>query len=395
MIQRVKITDLKPGMFVVDPDKGKRLTPPVYTVEGYILSGNEGEKLAQRGFRYAFVDEARYLMDMILSSSEADVEEELLPPQIVDFAAEQARAAALHAQGVAAAQALTEQIRCNRDVNLRPLMPLFTDISASIERNPNALACLGRLRTKDDYTFTHCVNVATYTAMLGRQLGVKRNRLPELVMAGFFHDLGKLMMPEELLNHPGKYSKDQFEAMQNHCILGQAYINQHPGLPASAAAAALEHHERYQGGGYPFGLVGEDICFAARVVAVADVYDALSSRRAYKEPLHPAETLRIMYKDRERDFTPGFMDALVSTIGVYPLGCFVRLSNRYWAVVTEFNPELPLRPKVVQLADSFGKALPRPCSVDLSVHLSLSIAQPVNGLPCPIDVEEALRFARY
>lgn len=403
MIRRISIDELKRGMYVVDTRKGCPLQVPLYSVEGFVLSSDEPPRIAKQGFTDADVDESRFSecpenrkLDQRIFFVPADDPGETVAGQTgcnVDFGSECERARLVYTQCLDIAKNLHENVRLKQSLDISAVMPMFDELVNSLNRNQSALLSISKLRTRDAYTYSHCVNVALYATLLGRKLRVRNSDLNELAMAAFFHDIGKLFMPLELLNYPGKLSTEQFTIMRKHATLGLAYMEENLHLPHSACLAALDHHERPNGQGYPIGKTLESISFIGQVVAVADVYDALSSRRPYKSPMHPVEALAIMYKSRTADFAPGMLEAFIDVLGVYPTGCLVQLSNRYTAVVTEQTPGQPMRPRVVLLADGFGAQLASPRLVDLLVHTTLSIAKPIAALPCTVNVEESIRFA--
>lgn len=397
MFRHIPIADLKKGLYVIDQHKGQSLNPPLYSVEGYILSDEEPEALARAGFQNAWIDDERTVIPPDNTLSEKDLidltDTDHPLHASVPYLEEYERASRLYAKSLEVAKEITARIETHTDIALDETRELFTDMLSSLTRNYNALCSLAKLKNKDDYTFTHCINVAVFAVTLGKQLGVKNEFLIELGMAGFFHDIGKIFVPSEILNCPGRLNAIQFNKIKEHPDLGRRYLNHYPNLPPLVCQGTRDHHERYTGKGYPAGKRGEEISLAGRLLAVVDVYDAISSKRCYKEAITPAETLAIMYQSREDDFSPGFVEAFISVLGIYPAGSLVRLSNKYYAVVVEQNESAPLRPKVVLLIDAFGARLDHPKLVDLMIHVNLSIHGPVLQIPVDIDVEDAIKYA--
>ena len=393
MIRRIAIEHLKKGMYVLDSRIGEPLEPPLYSVEGYILSTDEAARLKEQGFHSAWVDDSRFtLVPYDLHLEAGNIDESLLADVHKTYSEEQRRASVLYAEGIAVARCMHERIRTHQELDLSEYLPLFQSLVQSLQSNKDVLLSLGKIRNKDEYTYSHCVNVGLYTMVLGRYLEVSPLSLPELGLAGFFHDVGKIFVPEEVLTKPGKLTPEQFSVMREHPQLGLKYLEEAQ-LPRSVCLAALEHHERHAGHGYPFGKKSDEISFIGQVVAVADVFDAISSQRSYKKALSPSEALSIMYQTKDQDFGPEIMEAFISSLGVYPCGTLVKLSNRCCAVVTEQNEKNRMRPVVVLLSDAYGAPVTRPRIVDLSVHLTISIAKPISELPCSLDVDQAVAFA--
>ncbi len=383
MIRQIAVQDLRKGMYIVDTKKGLPMTPPHYTLEGYILSPAEVPTLLDKGFTEAQVDDERYTPYPEIYLKKDD----LLPPEHVDFAEEQAVAKKLYSQSLEVAHILHEQIRTHKDVNITQYTSMFREMTDSLGRNQNTMFCAAKMFNKSEYTYTHSVNVSLYTAVLARTLGICESRLPLFAMAGFFHDFGKLFIPEEILDFPGKLSDADMDVMRGHPSMGRVFLGHYPNLPKEALDGALDHHERPDGSGYPMGKTVDKISLAGSIVAVADVYDALTSARPYKKPFSATEALCIMHKDRDTHYVPGFFEAFISAIGVYPPGCFVRLKNMYYGMILEKNIEDQQRPRMVLLVDPEGKPLSRPRFVDLSLHRHLHIEQAVSTLPCTVDIE--------
>lgn len=401
MLQRIAVSDLKKGMYVVDVSKEHSDVERVYTTAGYVLTDEEIRSLTERGFTTVYIDPDETLVltdrEIILPASKrepvpaaAAVAE---PERGIAYHEELEEAETVHADGLEVAKAIAQCTTTNTELPLKNVRRLMGNVVASVMRNRNVLLSLGRLKTQDSYTFTHCVNVAVLAVTLGKQLRVPEDVLPELGMAGFFHDIGKLFVLPHVLHFPGKLTPEQFREVQRHVERGQEYLRGHFELSQMVLDGELDHQERYMGGGYPNGKRGAEISFAGRVLAVADVYDALTSRRCYKPPMAPSKALALMYRNKSRDFAPGLLETFISAVGVYPPGALVLLSNQNTGVVIEPNDGLPLRPKVVLLADSRGGRL-RPAVFDLSVMRNVSIVGVVRRLPLELNVEEAIRAAQ-
>lgn len=390
--KKVPIAELKPGMYVIDTQKGQRLAPPAFSVEGYILNSGESERLRMLGYQYAHVDEARF-MEPAADASANTVETLFMLSVSLQEEIEKARR--LHHQAVESARAMRLQVSKGiTQAAMQNIRNVLNEAIESLKRNENALLIMGKLRTADEYTFVHSVNVAMLSVVIGRRLKLSEAELMDVALAGFFHDIGKMLVPQDILNYPGKLSPEQYQIVKGHAELGCIFLDHCPQMSAVVGKGAIDHHERYDGSGYPAGKKGEAISLVGRILAVADVYDALSSRRCYKTALPPAKALAIIYASKDRDFSPGFVEAFIESMGVYPSGSLVRLSNNYLAVVVEQCANAPLKPKVVTLVDSFGDVIGKPKILDLLVHRNISIAEPLLNLPCPVDVEWAIQNAR-
>lgn len=239
-----------------------------------------------------------------------------------------------------------------------PVSEAAVGIVESLERNPNALLCLPRLRQRDNYTYTHCVNVATLLAAFALDAEESRDTVLTYAIAGLLHDLGKALLPVSLLCAKRRLSATEYALVTRHPQLGAELIATMPGVSDDMLRAALEHHERYDGSGYPNGLSGKDISRIGLLVAIADNFDAISSRRPYKGAVPPHRTLGVMYQMRQKHFHPELLERFVRMIGIYPVGSIVELRDGYRGVVTAGNPDNPMLPVVALVMDRNGRPMP-------------------------------------
>jgi len=251
------------------------------------------------------------------------------------------------------------EARLGRVVEAAEVAPLVDEISASVARNPFALINVARLKNKDEYTYMHSVAVCALMVNLARTLELNEVLVRELGLAGMLHDLGKMAVPDPVLNKPGKLTDEEFAVVRQHPQRGYDLLVQAEDAPAIAAEVVLHHHEKFDGSGYPHGLKGEEISLHARMGAICDVYDAITSNRPYKEGWAPAESIARML-EWEGHFDPKLLDAFVRSIGIYPVGTLVRLrSNRLGLIVGE-NKREPTHPKVKAFYSIYERALTRP-----------------------------------
>ncbi|MES2932473.1 MAG: HD-GYP domain-containing protein, partial [Pseudomonadota bacterium] len=222
---------------------------------------------------------------------------------------------------------------------------LVEEISSSVMRNPDALISLARLKNKDDYTYMHSVAVCALMIALARKMKLDANQTRDAGLAGLLHDVGKMMVSQSILDKPGKLTDDEFVAIKEHPVEGHKILSGAPGVSDAALDVCLHHHERFDGTGYPHQLQGEAISLFARMGAVCDVYDAITSNRAYKAGWEPSESLRRM-AEWDGHFDPAVFQAFVKCIGIYPTGALVKLKTGRVGVVIEQSENSLLTPKV-------------------------------------------------
>ena len=257
------------------------------------------------------------------------------------------RAAALVSKSRAQITSMFKEARLGRAVEAEACLPLVTDITESVWRNPGALVSLARLKTHDDYSYMHSMAVCALMVALARQLGRDEAQAREAGLAGLLHDMGKASMPLAILNKPGRLTTEEFDVIKTHPKRGYDLLMSGTATPAMALDVCLHHHERPDGGGYPFGLKGEALTLAARMGAVCDVYDAISSNRPYKKGWDPADSIsRMTAWAKDGQFDPMVLAAFVKSLGVYPIGSLVRMRSGRLAVVVEQSAGQLLKPWV-------------------------------------------------
>jgi putative nucleotidyltransferase with HDIG domain len=261
---------------------------------------------------------------------------------------------------------LLTDVRMGRQIRVEQLEPVVIRITESILRNPGTLVSLCRLRQADRATFQHSVSSCALLIMFGHHLRLDRAILHEAGVGGMLHDIGKMRVPNHILNKPGTLTEAESAIMRDHVRLGVETLSQVPGVSTQVMQVAAEHHERLDGSGYPGKLRGLQISPLGRMATIVDVYDALTSMRIYHHGIEPADALQMLYQGNPGGFDADLVEHFIQAIGIYPVGSLVRLESNRLAVVLEQNQGGLLRPVVRVVYDiNHGRPL-APFDLDLS-----------------------------
>jgi putative nucleotidyltransferase with HDIG domain len=242
----------------------------------------------------------------------------------------------------------------------------FTNnLVSSIDRNPNALMCMTKIREKDSYLLEHSLNVAILLANFGTHVGLSEEQVQELALSGFLHDIGKIKIPDEILHKPGRLTDQEMTVMRDHVYYGTKVLGE-MGIPSSIIKTIGEHHERLDGYGYPDGLRGEEITRFGRMIAIVDTYDAITADRCYKAGMSSKKALQILLGDSPEKYDEALVKQFVQCIGIFPVGSLVKLNNEKIAMVLKQHPVHATKPVVKVFYSVRGSHYLEPKEIDLA-----------------------------
>jgi HD-GYP domain-containing protein (c-di-GMP phosphodiesterase class II) len=350
MLKKIGVEHLRVGMHI-DELCGSWMEHPFWRTKFVIQDENDIRLIVDSGIKEVWIDDEKGLDVAVASETkeevEADVDQamlnaaatgapvQIMPVQKVAMTEEVKRAAKICENGKAAVVSMFQEVRMGKAISAEAAGELVDEISSSVARNPSALISLARLKTADDYTYMHSVAVCALMVVLARQLGLDEEETREAGMSGLMHDLGKAMMPMEVLNKPGKLTDEEFRIIKSHPEEGHRLLAEGGAASATVLDVCIHHHEKVDGSGYPHRLKGEQISMFAKMGAVCDVYDAITSNRPYKAGWDPADSIRKMTEWTSGHFDGRIFQAFVKSIGIYPVGSLVRLSSGRLGVVAE------------------------------------------------------------
>jgi putative nucleotidyltransferase with HDIG domain len=273
------------------------------------------------------------------------------PAQSQDFSASYTRANRLFGKSKRAMTAMYSDVRLGKAIKAEKLAPMVDEITSSIDENPRAFISIAQLKSRHEYTYMHSVAVCALMINLARELRFSEAAVRDAGMAGLLHDIGKALMPPELLDKPEELTADEYEIMKTHPLRGRDLLAQSSGVSHNVLEVCLRHHEKVDGSGYPDGLNGDRLSLFARMAAICDVYDAVTSDRAYKRPWTPVEAVATM-RSWTGHFDAEMFEIFVRSVGIYPVGALVRLKSGRVAMVTGENPDDPTHPPLVSVPDA-------------------------------------------
>ncbi|TDO94341.1 HD-GYP domain-containing protein (c-di-GMP phosphodiesterase class II) [Halanaerobium saccharolyticum] len=259
------------------------------------------------------------------------------------------------------------------DLNTQDLKGVVEDITDELVLNEDVLLNLVSLKSTSNYTYEHSVNVSVVCIALGKMLGYSKNELFKLGMGGMLHDVGKTLIPEEILNKPGSLTDYEYQVMKNHPELGFNYLQQIESISPLSRIVVYSHHERVDGSGYPRGLKEDKIHEFARVAAIADVFDALTSDRVYRDRWPTYKAAEYIMNHTEELFDYQLVKKFLPQVSFYPNGSEVILSSGHRAVVKDQNVGFPTRPVLRLIEDDEGNELDK--ELDLLKHMNIVITK--------------------
>lgn len=338
---------------------------------------SEIDKIIQHGIRRVSIDTDQGLAvqeEDAASAPQLDLELDLEPalstpdaPVAHSALNDEIRVAKLVlAEASALMDSVLSDVRLGRMVELDRMEPVVERMIQSVLRNAGALTCLGRVKQKDHYTFEHSVNVSVLLVNFCHHMGMNRRTIHDAAIGGLLHDVGKVLTPDAILNKPGALSDEEFAQIREHVGHGVDIVSEIVGISDLSLAVVAQHHEHMDGGGYPAALQGEQISQLGQMAAIVDVYEALTSNRAYRPAMEPSHALQRIFGWSKRQFNSELVQRFIQCTGIYPVGTLVMLESGMLAIVVEANPGNLLRPTVRVVLDTRRDLIVSPRDLNLA-----------------------------
>jgi HD-GYP domain-containing protein (c-di-GMP phosphodiesterase class II) len=400
MQKRIKVEDLQVGMMITDVGRSW-MNHPFLTKQKRVHSPKEIQKLKDYGILEVTVEietESESLLEfaeeeknnLSLPSSERDLQNK------IPFAQELKCARLVKQEAHLLVRDYMQDIRAGKNIESEKAKQVVNQMIDSIFRNRDALASLTRLKGYDEYTFVHSINVCILCLALGRHLNFSYEELQQIGIGALLHDAGKMKVPPHILNKPGKVTEEEYGAIKKHPLYTLEVLEKAGEIPDASMQMAVQHHERYNGKGYPYGLAGDQIIPFGQIAAIIDVYDAITSDRCYQRGIPPYEGIRKIYEWAKTDFNQRLVENFIQCIGIYPVGTLVQLDTDEVGIVYSINHENLLRPEVLLIFRDFHSLYSNPVWVDLGEEkgdaqtFKRSILKPLDPLEWNVNIEQYL-----
>ncbi len=343
----VTISSLKEGMVLARPFYGNKFE--ILLMEGMTLNRHHIQRINELGYAGVYISDeiskdvvTRDIISQELRLATIKAAKDLMQTAEVDT-------------GTAGRSKASAKVTKEKQQQI--IMPLIRAIIGSSRR----MVDLIDLKPYDGYSYYHAANVVVLSLLLGVEMGITGNQLYELGMAALLHDVGNVFIPKAILNKPDKLTPDEYDIIKSHSEIGFEYLKEHFDISIDACIGALQHHENYDGTGYPNRLKKNKISIYGRIIAITDVYDALTSRRPFRQPMMPPAAMAYMQQKSGNMFDPEIVDALSKIISLYPAGTCVELNSGVRCIVVENFNNAPQRPKL-RLINNMSKT---PLYIDL------------------------------
>lgn len=407
---KVDVEKLALGMYVAELDRPWLESP--FLFQGFLIESEDDLERLRDVCRYVYVDdlksrslpEEKHLKDALPAGASGDGEESETPrptpkrrDAAEDFRAAYAEAREVYGRSTTRMIKMLDDIRLGKSLEVEESRTIVKGLVNTISRNTNTALWLTNLQSRSQETANHCLNVAILSVAFAQYLGVPKAKLVEIGIGALLHDVGIMRLPDSITRKTGKLTQEEYQTLQTHPVSGEGVLKLTRTLPDLSLRIVRSHHERIDGTGYPDRLKGEQIPREVLLVAISDVYDAMTSDRTYTETLTPQEALTTIHRNAERDFGRELVESFIRCLGIYPIGSLVLLSNGALGLVMTSNPESRLRPVVMLVRDADGSRNTRQALLNLAGKGTgeTRIERVVDPRDYGIDVAELAEQVQY
>ncbi|MBF0537815.1 MAG: HD-GYP domain-containing protein [Nitrospirae bacterium] len=367
MIKKVKVEDLKPGIYICDLNCSW-IIHPFLANKFKLKSDSQIQKITSLGIADVYIDTEKGLdveqavtrqeIQQSIQKEFKEVVEARKPSSYnhVSTLEETKTATLVIKEAKKIVSNVMDDARMGKQVKLERITPVVDKMIDSVFRNQDALVSLGRLKDVDEYTFMHSVSVSAMMISFCRAMGVERREIEEVACGAILHDIGKMKVPLSILNKPGKLTEDEFIQMKQHVTHGVGLLEDIPAMTENSMSVVSQHHEHYNGKGYPKGLKAEEIHKYGQMMAIVDVFDAITSNRCYHNGMSTVEAMRKILEWSDFNFNKLVAHNFIRSIGIYPVGSLVRLKSNRLSIVVDRGYESSYFEPIVKVIYDISKS---------------------------------------
>ncbi|MBQ4800230.1 HD-GYP domain-containing protein [Pseudoalteromonas sp. MMG006] len=399
MLITLPITELTPGMYVDSVTKQHEgINSIKIKTSGLVRNKSIIQRLVSEGVLELLIDftkgdaaiPAKYKPQNKSKTFNSQQKADKTPTAIT-LEQEFAKASVNYDQQGRKLQSLYGDLTSGLSLNVKVLDEIASEIVSSVFRNANAMSILTRIKDKHSYNWRHMINCAIFTAVFAKYLGYEEPLVQELAMGALLHDLGQAKLPQGIFSKPSKVTNNELIAIKKHVAQGLGLVKGEKGITPLMLDMIVNHHERLDGSGYPRAIQGDKISRPARIMAIVDVYDAMTADRPHQDGDEPINALRYLLANKHM-FDAELVQHFIKCLGVHPVGTIVKLTNDRLALVLEGNKLNPIKPKVKLFYNAKHSHHITPKNIDLSDHThDIKILASVKPLDYQINLSRLLK----
>jgi putative nucleotidyltransferase with HDIG domain len=347
----ISIDQLKPGMYVKSFSDSSSLN---IKSEGYISCDESITQLRKAKISHLVIVPEKEKQTVNIEKVFAEIKttspvrEKKKPPikTALSLDSEMKKASNLYKNAKSLQEKILGRIKQKKSIDISDTQDTTDAMVDSIFRNQDALSCMSRLQTKDSYLIEHSLNVSILMSVFAKHLGCDKRLIQELALGAFLHDIGKVLLPNDILNKRSELTSKEQNIIRSHVALGLKILEDSPSISHIAMKMVREHHERLDGSGYPKQLKGEEISLYGRMIAIIDSYDAMTSERPYKKSVYPINAFKTLISESPDGYDEELVEKFIQCMGVYPVGTLVKLNSGKLGLISRLNKQKPLHPFV-------------------------------------------------
>jgi len=368
-VVKMHVGELRVGMYVSKLDREWLDTP--FIMQGFLLEEEDDIDIVSEYCEHVWVDtdfsqdQLSQFSSGVGTATQARPSANAFAPQ-VEVQEEHRKTYRAFREARSLTKSLLDDIRLGGALDGNVARDTVKNCVQSVIRHPDALLWMAKIREEREYTAEHCLNVCILAIAFSRQLGFDEAELHNIGMCGLLHDVGKMRVPQEIVDKPARLTPKEMRLMKAHTVHGRNLLLSSANIYSGSIDVAYSHHERIDGNGYPRKIPGHGISRYSRIISIVDAYDAMTADRCYASAITSTEALKIIYNEKGKQFDEPLALKFIETIGLYPAGSIVELYSSEIGVVLESNPRYRHLPRVIILLDENKKKLKKEIIKDLS-----------------------------